>query len=598
MALTPTDWAKRVELTGSSVTGTLNGLVVFINGDNIPADVWATAINGGGDLRVCTDSGGVNQLPIEVVEFDTIGQTGNIWVRFGSYSTSTRTLWLFYGKAGETQPLVTDTFGRNAVWADYTAAYHLNEPSNNTSGGYLNSVGTNNATGVSMSFNNRTLPNGMVGSGFNGSNDYIVMPNAIQSPSALNYTWQAWAQPDNTFNDQRVMSMIVTGGSSDTFGVIWADAGDTGRGWASYIKRFFSGSGVITGNNDTNSQAGRWDSLTTTFESGSNMKVNLNGVNTATASVPTFATNRTVSDAHIGRYNTLYMDGGIAEVRIREDALSIDWIAAEYDNQSDPSTFWTTGTPESTGGGGATVTGAFNLPALNVSGAVSATLPQPNIAGAFTLSSLSVAGSISATLPQPIISGNFTLNAITVSGSISASLPQPSIAGAFNLNTLSVNGAISATQPQPNITGAFTLANFLVNGEISVSTVNPELTGNILLPSLTVSGAANATLPQPSVSGNISLPSFNVSGFVTGGLPTPQINGNISLQAFTVSGIITATQPNPTIVGSFQLPVIEVQGFATVSGLVIVLDDKANINQKFLSANVNQTFKDNNINYI
>ena len=64
--------------------------------------------NGGGDLRVCLNSDGTSQLPLEVVSFDTVGETAQLWVRFPTFASG-ESCWLFYGKAGETQPIADNS---------------------------------------------------------------------------------------------------------------------------------------------------------------------------------------------------------------------------------------------------------------------------------------------------------------------------------------------------------------------------------------------------------------------------------------------------------------------------------------------------------
>jgi hypothetical protein len=223
------------------------------------------------------------------------------------------------------------------------------------------------------------------------------------------------------------------------------------------------------------------------------------------------------------------------------------------------------------GAAGVTLNGAFNLPALTVQSNGSASLPQPSISGSFSLPLLTVAANSSATLPQPIVNGS------------------------FNLPLLSVNGSVTASLPQPNITGAFSLPLLTVSGTASATTTSPEIAGAFNLPTLTISGSASASLPQPNISGAFSLPMLTVQGTGSALVPQPIINGNITLPKLTISGSGSVTLPQPIANGAFNLPLLNVLSFATVSGLEIIIDKQANINQKFLSANVNQEFLSANI---
>lgn len=125
MAITPTQWSHVLTIpesytpsaatSGQTLAITESVIAKLSTGDQ--ATFWSNVQNGGGDVRICTDSGGVNQLPVEVVSLDNVAQTCVIWTRKASYD-GTGSLYLFIGKAGETQPPVTDPFGRNAVWSD------------------------------------------------------------------------------------------------------------------------------------------------------------------------------------------------------------------------------------------------------------------------------------------------------------------------------------------------------------------------------------------------------------------------------------------------------------------------------------------------
>ena len=86
-------------------------------------------------MRFSTDDQGANQLPLEVVTYVTnateASRSCQLWVRFPTYASGTREVYMFYKKTGETQPAVGAAFGRNAVWQDYIGVYHC-EDSNYT----------------------------------------------------------------------------------------------------------------------------------------------------------------------------------------------------------------------------------------------------------------------------------------------------------------------------------------------------------------------------------------------------------------------------------------------------------------------------------
>jgi hypothetical protein len=98
---------------------------------------------GGGDLRICENRDGTRRLPIDIVKFNTINRTAEIWVRFPTYSTIDRNIWLFYGREGSVQPLPNAQYGKYEVWQERYQRFNLDE----TSGVIASSsTGTNDAT--------------------------------------------------------------------------------------------------------------------------------------------------------------------------------------------------------------------------------------------------------------------------------------------------------------------------------------------------------------------------------------------------------------------------------------------------------------------
>ena len=131
MAITPSQWSHVLTIPESYVPSVAtNGQTLVITESVIAklsapdqSTFWSNVQNGGGDVRICTDSGGVNQLPVEVVGLDSVAETCVIWTRKSTYN-GTGDLYVFIGSAGETQPSVTDPFGCNAVWSDFSLIIH------------------------------------------------------------------------------------------------------------------------------------------------------------------------------------------------------------------------------------------------------------------------------------------------------------------------------------------------------------------------------------------------------------------------------------------------------------------------------------------
>ena len=374
MTIVAANWSRRVQITEIATSPALSGYVALLTESNLPAEIWTTAINGGGDLRVCLNSDGSSQLPLEVVSFDTVSETAVLWVRFPTF-TSGDSLWLFYGKAGETQPTVTDTFGRNSVWLGYALALHdgYNDSSGNASIPTTTS-GTPTPTSSGLELVNSSVEfnsDGLVGiTQFSVSSDFTLTELNTGSP--------LWLMPNTSSREFKLDVASATNfelrlfkdnsGGDAVVPVLQAPqltaVYDEGVSVTAYKE------GIIFGTpNWAGSNQGTFDSR---FEVGTNLS-NI-------------------------RLNSLY---------IREGLTGADYIATEYANQSSPNTFWSTGTPEDTGGGGGTLV----ITSIAIASAESFGTPVLT-AGAVTLSPETIASA--EALGNPTISQQVQITPLSI----------------------------------------------------------------------------------------------------------------------------------------------------------------------------------------
>ncbi|VAX04180.1 hypothetical protein MNBD_ALPHA03-452, partial [hydrothermal vent metagenome] len=131
----PTGWAKKCIITipDARISGSNTDFSILLTEDNFPVEMLdggaASALNGGGDVRFSEDSAGLIQLPCEIVSFVTGGTpSAEVHVKLSALNTGAdKIFYVWYNKAGEVQPLVTDPFGRNAVYTTEKARYRLQE---------------------------------------------------------------------------------------------------------------------------------------------------------------------------------------------------------------------------------------------------------------------------------------------------------------------------------------------------------------------------------------------------------------------------------------------------------------------------------------
>ena len=338
MAFNASDWGRRVLLTGLTPSASFSGFVALVSLDNLPVESidagTNSAINGGGDLRFSTDSAGVNQLPLEVVSYVTSATESSryvqLWIRFPTYASGTREVYMFYKKAGETQPAVVAAFGRNEVWQDREYQYNLFDSS-----AIIDSTGVTTPTVSGTPTDDQTSP---FGSGVRfGISEFIDLEQNVGDTTG-DITLRAWINP-NTSNSFGTIISIRDGGS---FSYQWRlEALDPA---------------ILIGSSSPDSPGpdlliGTWVQLTLTV-SGTTITYYRDGSSLGTQTVTGDRSLNSSIDTFIGNQQLgapLHdILSSLANVSASFGAISSDLISSEYDNQNNTSTFWTTGTPEDT----------------------------------------------------------------------------------------------------------------------------------------------------------------------------------------------------------------------------------------------------------
>lgn len=342
MAFTASDWGRGVLLTGLTPSTTLSGYVALISLDNVPVesiDAGAnSAINGGGDLRFSTDIDGINQLPLDVVSFVTNASSPSrscqLWIRFPTYASGTREVYMFYKKAAETQPAVGAAFGRNAVFQDEINRMHMESATPVDSTGNQTSIVANAVSVVTGNIGNAL--------DFNGSTSDIDLGAAILPMG--DFTQSIWVNPDALGGFQGFIGNF----QSPNIGRTYLGANGSLVNWDGYD---------TSGNTRGSLVNGSWARVSVT-RTGSTVTVYIDaiqqGSTIADAGVPDTTVNTFIGALSQGTSN--FFDGQIGDNLLSNNYSSVDKLLSEQANQSDPSTFWTTGSPFTPVGGGVTVT--------------------------------------------------------------------------------------------------------------------------------------------------------------------------------------------------------------------------------------------------
>lgn len=286
-------------------------------------------------VRFYSDSGLTTELAREVVSAD------EIWVKVASVSSSTE-IWMDYDGVSSDYA-VTDTYGRNAVWSDYAAVYHMNEDPSGTAPQIIDSTGNGNSGTSSGSMTSGDLVSSQIGNGihFDTTNDYINVPDSASLDITSAITIQGWIS-------------VTEDGDHDFFNK-FANATWTAP-FVSYYLRFqtratanadkfifaINGGGTYrqaataNGNLDFNTNYlahGTYD--------GTTLRVYRDGVEGGSTS---YTGSITASSQPLVIGNNIrsaaYLDKTLDELRVRGTAVSADWISTEYNNHKDNAAFW------------------------------------------------------------------------------------------------------------------------------------------------------------------------------------------------------------------------------------------------------------------
>ena len=329
MAITIADYSYRQLITGDAPASSLSGFVVLITEANVDSTFWDNVDNGGGDVRVSINSDGTSQLPLEIILCNTTTDKLIAWVRFPTYSTSARELYVFSGNTGQTQPAATDTFGSQAAWQDYRFVSHDGGGTDSTGNFTLTPDGTVVAGDAIGKIGSATAFNSY--RSFNS--DAVIMRTL-----STNFHLSMWFQSSNLGQNKALWQAA----DSDTR-VLRLDQNKI------FYAPYGAGGGKTEYLSSPDITADTWYYATATREFNVQARLIVNGVSQG-VSAGSNASTITIGPEEIGAG----ISGLIDEIFVYDgqpaEPLLLDQVA--YSNQSNPANFWTQSTPDDPSGGG------------------------------------------------------------------------------------------------------------------------------------------------------------------------------------------------------------------------------------------------------
>lgn len=406
------------------VFGTYSYLATIANGGDVTS-------SSGFDI-VFMDSTGTTNLDFEIVYYDaTTGQV-EFWVLVPSVSHTSDTVFrVYYGNAAVT----TDQSNKHAVWADFGMVHHYGTPS-----GLSLADSTVNANNGANSGTNNLGGFKITAGSANGLTAFYTVADASSlEPTELTVEcWTKPATPNNAFG-HLLLKGLVSATQSYLLQINNTDATD--MTW--FITHTDSSTTSVTSGTGTLSTS-VFNHLMATYSTVSGVaKIYVNGVLKATSSAAAtpaikYDSNGIIVYASNTSFGNPYL-GSIDELRIHSVLRDQSWITGSYNNQNDPSTFYSIS--------------SAHVPAVN---------PVGDIAGSFAGLTISASGGALG----GSIAGTFLGLTSSLSGTAGDTITG-TIAGDLSGLTGLFTGSTSGTALSGAIAGSFTGDIVVGSGTIS-----------------------------------------------------------------------------------------------------------------------------------
>ncbi len=304
----------------------LTNFPLLVEIDDATNPLFTEAASPTGLDIVFTGLDGRTILPREIEHFSAAGTKLDAWVKTDVSSTGPTNFYMYYKGS--------DVANSTAAWdGNYKMVQHLQE-SGATANSRLDSTtnGNNGTPHSSTTITDLHTAAGKINGAveLDGSNDRVQVADSGSLDITDAITISAWINPDVG----KTAEMFMKGNTSGPYEFF-----QSGNG--SVYWRLRTGSGSPTMGSTNKLTMNSWNHVVATYDkdlSSANMKIFINGVQDPTTGDFTVTLPQNNQPLQIGAYsdNQYAFDGTIDEVRISDTARSAEWIAASYNNQSDP----------------------------------------------------------------------------------------------------------------------------------------------------------------------------------------------------------------------------------------------------------------------
>lgn len=337
------DFRRSVSVNVSKVEGSQN-LQNFTSLLSLE-EPWLRHISSGGDVKdvkawdiAMTKEDGITAVPFEIEAYDPVAGQLSLWVNLDTlHSSDSDQLYLYYGGNSASDP------SDPSFWyQDYLAVWHLDSSYDDSGPGGWNLTNSGASPMVSK-----------IGYGMsNNSSSYLSAGNLSTIGGADSITGSIWVKLDDLNSDGALMAKGNWGPSLPI--LFWRDEKGNNSGRTNTFSILVYGNNVskrIEGEVDIANDTG-WHYVAFTFAAGETdgLRLYVDGQEDANSPVDVSAISSLLSNAEsfrIGRSSSSgSLQGTLDEARVSSTVRSGDWIETEYNNQSDPGSFWTVGPEE------------------------------------------------------------------------------------------------------------------------------------------------------------------------------------------------------------------------------------------------------------
>jgi outer membrane protein assembly factor BamB len=315
------------------------------------ADVGDYAQLDGEDILFATPSG--VKLDHEIELYDASSPADLVaWVRVPLVSSSSDTIvYMYYGNTG-----AAAQENPTGVWdSNYVMVQHLDEDT----GPHLDSTSNDNDS-TTVVVTNQDATGAFNGADeFDGADDHIRVPNhSSLGFGEGGFTAEAWIYP-RTIPDTggaRIVNNRGTGGGGSYAGYQLKIANATDQ-WKFKDASIDDAGGTYKAYESSRTYAyNQWYHVSMVYEADDELRFYVNGARDGLVSVgaygdisnglPTAIGGSIAHNGIVDEDNKQFFDGIIDEVRLSNIPRSPGWISAQYNNQSNPGTFYQVGEQE------------------------------------------------------------------------------------------------------------------------------------------------------------------------------------------------------------------------------------------------------------